>query len=226
MAIEVDDVLRVSLVLAGTRLLEQQHQRERFIRQVGVDVQFDVLPDPMLPLPVQMPGTRPSNADYEMRLLKERVSVRVTQGNTIFEQEYPTEDDLSRLAEVAQMGIQSSNALGTTIAAYGCNFEMVFSQDSPKNSSEYLAHKLLSPKWQQYGVFPLAGGHGQVVFQSDKITLTFRVEPRVSDPTNHRIFIRLNQHSDQQLMPNGEVICKALELGWSNTIYFAKTLDY
>ena len=102
MTIALEDVLEVSFVLAGARLLQEPHQREQFAQRVGADVETNVSPDPASAFPALVSTNITPTTEFELLLQKERVFVQVS-SNTTFRRHYSDYDGLERLANVAHL---------------------------------------------------------------------------------------------------------------------------
>ena len=225
MTIALEDVLEANIVLAGARLLQEPHQRDQFARRVGADVEIASMP---ADAPSALSGLAPANilptADLAVLLQKERVSVQVS-SNTTVRQHYARYDGLERLANIAYLAIECSEAIEFPLQAYGCNINAVFTQDEHNSSQAFIAASLFSSKLATLDNWPLTGGGAQLVYQSGSHTLTFRVEPRVNDVLGQRVFLNLNQHVDAEFMPSKELIWTNLQLAWRSTEYLAENLS-
>ena len=104
MTIVFEDVLRINVVLAGVHILSEQFQRDRFASLVGVEVGTQPIPDPLTP-PWSAAGfpTGGTISEFQLQLLKERITLLVTKSKTTIERLYPAHSDLERLSEVTSM---------------------------------------------------------------------------------------------------------------------------
>ena len=223
MTIALEDVLEVSFVLAGARLLQEPNQREQFALRVGADVETNVAPDPTTSFPGIASTNITPTTEFELLLQKERVLVQVS-SNTIFRRHYSDHVGLERLADVAHLAIECSESAYLPVQAYGCNVNAVFTQDENVSSQAFMAANLFSSKLAKLGDWQIIGGNGRLVYQAGIHTLTFRAEPRVNDISERRIFLNLNLHTDAQIMPTKELIWKSLQLAWQSTDLLARTL--
>ena len=217
MTIEVEDVLRINVVLAGISLLGEQSQRDKFAGLVGVEVGVQELPENLAP-PWAIPDAPLGSSMPEIRLNlpKERITLQAKTSATTIERQYPSVGDLERLAEVTSIAIDSTGATTSTLLAFGFNIDWICRQDQEQASAKYIAERLFSEKWRTIVGWSLVGERSFLTFADGDTTRTFRVEPRANDLPGRRIYLNLNLHRDRQEIPERGEIWQSLQEIWDN----------
>ena len=226
MTIEVEDFLRINVVLAGIHLLSEQSQRDKFASLVGVEVGTQELPDTIAP-PWSVPGSPIAGTMPEIRLhlSKERITFQGKTSATTIERQYPAFSDLERLAEVASIAIDSTGLTTSTLLAFGFNIEWICRQEQEQSSTQVIAEKLFSHKWRTIADWSLAGEKGTLVFVNGDTSRALRVEPRANYVSGRRIYLSLNLHRNRQEIPERGEIWKSLQEIWNNAEMLTQFLD-
>lgn len=226
MPIEFEDVLKANVVMVGVVLLGDQQQREKFVDLVETEVISEMLVGGSIP-PQPTVGT-PANAaetGLVLRLRRDRIQVVSAASRTLLERQYPTFEDLKRLAEIAGHAIDLTDLEGQAPTAFGFNIELVYRQSEDKSSEKYIAERLFSH--QRFGIeeWILVGGGGKLSFEANGARWNFTVEPRANDVSARRVYLSLNLHRDRQHVPNREEILSSLQEVWERSRDFAIQLD-
>ena len=228
MSIEFQDVLKASVVLAGVVLLGDQHQRENFADLVDTEIMSEMVVTGPATSPT-LPGSPASVAEtgLVLTLLRDRIQIEFVSApsRTSIQRQYPTFDDLERLAEVAGHAIEATNLEGQAPVAYGFNIELVYRHTEEKPSEQYIAERLFS--YTQFGPddWTLVGGGGKLSFEADDARWNFGVEPRSNDSSGRRVYLSLNLHRNKQQIPNKDEILSSLREIWTRSHDFATQLD-
>ena len=221
MPIDIQDVLKVNVVLAGTSLLSEPHQQEAFANWTDTEVVKSVGVGP-LPVPALI-GNFPEN-EFTFTLPRDRIELVSQQAQSAVEREYPTTiGDLDRLVEVTSQAIDLTGPSEQSPDAYGFNIQLVYLPTVEEPSGKYLAKRL----FRQFDLagWALTGGSGQLSFTTDGTQYNFIVESRGKDPMNRKVFLSLNLHKDRQEMPSRNDIEVSLRDIWVRSEQFANQLD-
>ena len=232
MPIELEDVLKANVVLLGVALLGEQHQRDKFAGLVGTEIisetliSSEMLISGAVPLrPTIGSPTNVAETGLVLNLHRDRIQLISAPSRTSIERQYPTFDDLERLAEVGGYAIDLTDLRGQTPIVFGFNIEAVYRQTEETPSERYLAERLFSHR--RFGIeeWSLVGGGGKLSFEGNDGRWTFTVEPRGNDPSGRRVYLSLNLHRDRQQAPNREGILISLQEMWRRSQDFATQLD-
>lgn len=218
MAVEVQDVLKANLVLVGVGLLTKSEELDAFRNAVGTEV--EMAPNLFLggPLPnIEASGT--------VTLSRDRTVVDVSPSRSTVAREYPSFEDLGRLADVAGYAIAKTGLGDQRLRAFGYNIELVYDQDSGLPAVRYLADRLFAPEISRNEGWRLVGGAGRLVFDEGGKPRNITVEPRLNDPSTTKIFMSLNVHENDQRLPDAGEIKKSLEETWGQAHEFVNRLD-
>ena len=226
MPIELQDVLKTNVVLLGVVLLGEQQQRDKFAELVGTEITSEVLisgsipPRPTIGSPANVPET-----GLVLSLHRDRVQLVSAPSRSSIERQYPTFDDLERLAEVAGYAIDLTDLGEQTPIAFGFNVDLIYRQTEEKSSERYIAERLFPH--QRFGIeeWTLVGGGGKLSFEGNGARWNFTVEPRANDPSGRRVYLSLNLHRDRQHVPNREEILVSLQEIWDRSRDFATQFD-
>jgi hypothetical protein len=226
MPVEFQDVPKATIVLAGVVLLGEQPQRDKFADLVDTEIMSEMVVSS--PVPTGPTPGSPANigeAGLVLTLHRDRIQVISAPSRTAIERQYPSFDDLERLADVAGHAIEATELEGQRQIAYGFNIELVYRQGEEVSSEQYLAHRLFSNR--QFGIenWPLVGGGGKFSFEGNNARWNLAVEPRANDNSGKRIYLSLNLHRNSQQVPNREEILDSLREIWERSHKFATELD-
>ena len=226
MTIEFQDVLKANLVLVGVVLLGEQEQRDKFAEKVNTEITVEMFasgPVPSLPTVGSPAGM--AETGLMLNLHKDRIQLISTPVRASIERQYPTFEDLDRLAQVASYAIDISNLEGQEPRAFGFNIDLVYRQSREKLSEKYIAERLFSRATFGFEEWDIVGGGGKISFESNNARWNFTVEPRANDSTGERVYLSLNLHKDKQETPDQEEILRSLQEVWHRSREFATHLD-
>ena len=226
MSIEFEDVLTANLVLTGITLLGEKGQRDIFSDLVNTEMISERVVNVSVPsLPMIGSPANFSDTGLVLSLNRDRIQLVSAPSRTTIERQYPTFDDLGRLAEVASYAIDATDLDGQALTAFGFNIGLVYRQSEEQSSERYIAERLF--RHERFGIesWTLAGGSGRVSFEGNDARWTASVEPRAEDPSGRRVFLSLNLHRDTQQVPNREEILGSLQEVWDRSRDFATQLD-
>lgn len=226
MPIEFQEVLKANVVMAGVALLGEEDQRAQFISLVETEAVSEVLIGGPIPggAVVVSPPTL-SETGLVITLPRDRIKLMSVQSRTAIERDYPSTDDLERLAEVTWHAIESMGSSGTQPTAFGFNIELIYHPEEIKTSAKYVAELLFSNKSFNIEGWNLVGGGGKLTFEGNGALWNFTLEPRANDQSGRRVFLSLNLHRNEQRFPNREEIVRSLNEIWEHSRTFATLLD-
>lgn len=219
MAASVQDVLKANLVLVGVGLLSKSEEHTAFVNAVEADV---VVSGTGIALGI--PAIAPESG-RRLTLNRDRITLELFPSRSVIEREYPTLEELGRLAQVAGFAIAKTNLSGQGLQAFGFNIELVYNQTSGDSALRYLGQRLFAP------VFPgntgqiLVGGAGRLIFEDGEGRWTVTVEPRFGDEAETRVFMSLNLHIVSQKFPEEAEVKSSLEKAWHKAHSFVEHLD-
>ena len=225
MPVELQDILKANLVLAGISLLNDEDERNSFSEAIASETSTEILVPATPPFP--LPGGPPTLPEPGMVLSLHRDRIRIASfpSRTLIEKEYPTLDELTRLAEVADLAIAKTHLMGRVPRAFGYNVELVYGPEPNLSSSAYIAGRLYGDREFGNEGWALVGGSGRLIFTGAGAAWTVAVEPRANDPTGKRVFLSLNLHREEQRIPGSEEILGSLQEVWNQAHAFAIRLD-
>ena len=216
--LKLETALSSSFVLLGVRLLDSTEKINAFGRHVGAgEVQI---------ITAQV-GEQ--EAVQIVRLGKDRIELELSgpqpETRSVVRAEYPELSEPERLAEVAQFAVKASE-LGDEFAltAVGYNIDLVYVMaEGP--ASGYIADRLIvkdfanikGMSWQ------LAGGAARLIFKDEHRIRNLVIEPRLNDPTTHRLFFSMNLHVPTTSIPSRDEIAASLQGVWNDSKQF---MDY
>ena len=209
MPAEIQDILKINVVFVGIGLLNTPAEVEAFSGAVAADVQLEATG-----LVFGMPPILPEPG-RKLAIPRERVTLDLSPARTIIEREYPTEGDVSRLAEVAGYAVQHTAPQESLPAAFGYNVELVFNQTSGSHSLRYLGDRLFHQRNFATDGWNLVGGAGRLIFDSVDGRWTIQLEPRFNSEETHQVFVNLNLHKAEQDLPQADEIRQSLTKVWN-----------
>lgn len=219
MAVTVQDVVKANLVMVGVRLLGTPEDFEGFKRSVDTDVQ---IAGAGLIADVSAGMTEPG---YTFALNRDRITLELSRSRSTISRDYPSREDLRRLAEVAWQAIYNSSLTGEQPQAFGFNLEMIFDQDSDVPAFGYLSSRLFNVESLGNEGWQFVGGAGRLIFDDGGQHWTISLEPRFNDNSETRVFLSANLHVGEQPLPDEVGIRESLEKVWDNIHEFVRRLD-
>lgn len=219
MPIAIRDVLKVNVVLVGVSLLDSAEEIKKFSESVSADVEASAIGSAF--------GLPPLHPDLGRRLAvpRERVTLYIASGRTVIEREYPNEDDMARLADIAGHAIQCTTTQPKQPTAFGYNIELVFNQTSKTPAFQYLGDRLFCQQNWGIGGWNLIGGAGRLIFNSPEGRWAIQVEPRHNDETTSQVFVNLNLHKAELRLPSLDELRQSLKNVWNGVSDFVTHFD-
>lgn len=221
MAIADVVALKASVVFRDLRLLSADDEFEAFRASLDDEV-VKQLQQTLVIGPGGLPQIADPQDNFEIRMERERVAIKVSPRGTEIEQEYASEG-LDELSTVAIACIENSSTEGDGPSAFGYNLEIRCAQDSGMEASRYLAERLLRPGLVGEG--SLQGRSFTIAVQEEDALWTFTLEPRLREPGTHALFANTNYHFDQQRIPSPDDIREALNTLWRRAVGFLEEID-
>ena len=222
MAAIIQDVVNANLVLIGIGLLNTPNEVEKFKNSAGADVQAEFGLATIIPSGVTEPSRK-------LTLNRDRIVLNLSQSRSSIAREYPsTEDpikDFTRLSEVVQCAISSTELEAQSLVAYGYNIELVFDQDTGEPATHYLGNRLFGADFPSKETWELTGGTGQITFKDNARQWTISIGPRSNDEQSTRVAVGLNLHLNKQTLPDEAEIKATLEEIWNEAKDFMNRLD-
>ena len=225
MAVEIQDVLKASLVLLGVELLNTQEAVHTFTNAVGAEVSIGTNMLPGFPIP--FPNIPGPSAGGTITIDRDRIVIETSPARTMIAKDYPSHDDLNRLSEVAGHAIeQTEGVVDQPLRAIGYNIELVYDQTSTSPSIRYLAERLFTADMPSNEGWQLAGGTGRLTFD-DTVGRRWNIslEPRLNDQETTRIFMSVNAHQDNPRLPHKDEIKRYFQEAWQQAHDFMNKLD-
>ena len=219
MAASVQDVVRANLVLVGCRLLGQSEELEGFRQAIKSDVQ---IVQAELIANIASGITEPGQT---LAIKRDRITIELSPSRSTISREYPSRDDLPRLAEVASQAISYTSLHGSQPRAFGFNIDLVFEQDSGSTAFAYLSRQLFGAESLGNEDWKLAGAASRLIFNDNGRRWTINLEPRFNEERETRVFLSGNLHLAGQPLPNEGEIATYLEEAWDETHQFVSHLD-
>lgn len=218
MAVEVQDVLKANFVLVGVGLVTKPEELDAF--RDAVDTEVEIGPNLFLG------GSLPSiEAGGTVTLNRDRIVLNLSSSGSTIAREYPSRDDLARLAEVAGYAIAETDLGDRLPRAFGYNIELVYDQDSGLSAVQYLGDRLFAAEISGHEGWQLIGGAGRLIFDEGGKPRNITIEPRFDDRAPTKIFMSLNVHENEQRLPNEDEIRNSLEETWRQAHEFVERLD-
>ena len=219
MSAEIQDVVKINVVFVGIGLLNTPAEFDAFSKAVDADVQISAA-GLLLGVPpiVPEPGRK-------LEIPRERITLDVSTVRSAIEREYPSEGDVSRLAEVAGCAVQNTAPQERPPAAFGYNIEIIFNQTSGFPSLRYLGDRLFHQRDFGTDDWNLVGGTGRLIFDSVDGRWTIHVEPRYNSDETHQVFVSLNLHKAEQRLPNADEIRQSFSNVWNGAHTFITRFD-
>ena len=212
----VQDVLKANVVLVGIELLDSQDGVAEFQKSVG----SEVVPEGVII--GGGPGGTPSQGQV-LRLPRDRILLQCSSIRSVVEREYPTHDDLSRLAEITDCAIRNTKLSERAPDAFGFNIDLVCDQSSGGTALKYLADRLFSSSAQDIAGWTLVGGSGKLIFEENGNRWTVTAEPRFGDDKTTKVYLGLNSHFEEKRMPSQSDISASLHEAWDKAHNFPWT---
>lgn len=219
MVASVQDVLKTNMVLVGVGLLNTLGELNAFTEAVGTDV----VPSGA-GIAFGIP-TAPPESGRVLTLNRDRIALELFPSRSTIGREFPTYQDLGRLAQVAEYAISKTDLGSQELRAFGYNVELVYNQDSGNPSLRYLGDRLFTPNLPSSEGWTLVGGAGRMIFDSRGTRWMINVEPRFNDEAETRVFLSLNLHIGEQTLPKGSEIRVSLQQAWEEAHNFVAYLD-
>lgn len=222
MDLQIEDILKIDLVLVGVQLLSGPGEKARFDETVGTEVSealtegIAVSVSPSGISPIMPPPPQPRI----LTLQKERITLDLAPGRSSISRDYPDEGAIERLAEVADYAICFSNPHGQDLRAYGFNLEAVCELPPDKTAFQFLASNIYAPNIACNPEYALTDGSPRMSFQRGNDRWNVAVEPRFRNADGSKVFMSMNLHVASNVMPRGEVIYNSLRLAWDHASIF------
>lgn len=222
MDLQIEDILKIDIVLVGVQLLSGPADKAIFDEAVGAEVTeaitegiaVSVGPSGISPI------TPPPPQPRLLTLQKERITLDLAPGRSSISKEYPEEGAIGRLAEVADLAITGSNDPNQELRAFGFNLEAVCELPSDKMAYQFLASNIYASNIAHNSEFALTDGSPRMSFQRGNDHWNVVIEPRFRNADGSKIFMSLNLHKDSSAMPPGEEIYDSLRTLWDHAYTF------
>ncbi len=213
MSATVQDVLKANVVFVGIELLASQEGVAEFQNSIG----SEVVPEGILI--GAGAGVTPTQGQV-LRLPRDRIVLQCSSIRSVVEREYPTANDLDRLAEITDCAILHSKLNEKTLDAFGFNVDLVLDQNSGETALTYLANRLFASGLQSAMGWTLVGGSGKLIFEEDDHRWTVTVEPRFGDDKTTKVYLGLNLHIGGKPMPSKSDVLNSLSEAWDKAHSF------
>ena len=223
MDLQVEDIIRMNVVLVGTQLLTSPVEKDAFSVSVNAEVTEAITGGFTVSLgPTGISAQQPSIPQPRLLTLqKERITLDLAPGLSTIFRDYPTKIEIERLAEVANLAISHSDLNTQTLQAFGFNLEAVCGLPYGKMFDGFLASSIYAPNITDNSCFRLTGGSTKMTFQNESGQWNVGLEPRFGDVASSKLFMTLNLHIASQAMPTRDEIHSSLHSTWEHVRIFA-----
>ena len=215
MSIQVQDILKVSVVFVGTDLLQHAEERARFRESNGMQQATG--------MSLTEDGVEPS---VRMELPRDRLSLDLTKKRVIAEVEYPADEAAAKRAGSLMSAAVALSQSPPPPTAYGFNMEMVYDPglDADDTAFSYLSRALFVRGGYPIGTF--VGASAKMRFQAEAgMTWAVTIEPRFNRPEAKQVFVQLNLHVPRGELPSDDETSRLLGVLWSGAHSFIRTID-
>ncbi len=222
MALHEQEAIKVNLVLVGIRLLTESRQLESFSELVGGDAVTRTLGLEFTS------AQKPPEPTTLLEFPKDRITLQLGAGRSVIERAYPdTSDlhDLSRIAEVTTLAVDKSELDGALPTGHDYNVEMVYEQDSGETADKYLSQRLFRANDLAAQGWDAVGGGGRLTYEASDERWEFVAEPRYRSRDTHKVFLALNLHKEQPVIPEQSDIATTLERVWNEACALSDRID-
>ena len=219
MPVNVQDVLKINIVFVGISVLNDSGEIAAFSNAVGTEV----VSEGRIGIVRELSSVAPVGG-RKLALQRDRINIDSFPDKTIIEREFPSKDDLQRLAEVADEALRSTETEELP-RTFGYNLELVYDQDSGSSTFQYIGKHLFQEVAFTPEGWAFEGGAGRLLFSSPAGRWTVQIEPRFNDETSSRVFLNLNFHKEERRLPDLDEMLNTFQNVWSQAHDFAQCLD-
>jgi hypothetical protein len=212
------DVIVINLVLVGVELLGTQEQVQSFAAAVEPDLRIE-------PSRTTNLSTGETEQGKTIAIDRERITIESAPSRSSINRQYPSETDFYRFAEVVSGALEHSDLNGRKPRSFGYNLEAVFDQDSGDPALLYLGQRILGAQPLGNTDWNFVGATSRSIFTSRQGQWTLALEPRFNNPTTPSVFLSLNLHKDEQIVPSKEEVETSLMTIWKEAQDFMNRLD-
>ena len=217
MEIELDDILKVNIVLLGIQILSTPEQRQAFRESVeteviegpqgGIGVTIGISPGGVVPETAPMPLP-------PLVLNRERITLLGVPGRSDIIKDFPSDDqDITRLTNIAQRAIECSDLREQPLQAYGFNLDAVYNLSVSAGS--FLSQHILQPGLFEDSGYRVVGGASNLQLMKDSHMWNIRIEPRLGNFETKKVFVSFNLHRDSQAIPTEAELHNSLSEVWT-----------
>ena len=219
MSIKVQDFLNVNIVFNGVELLDTLACVKKFERFIG----SEIVVIEGATVSANLSGSMSAKA-RTFTIQKDRIRVDCSQINSVIQRDYPSLEDLARLAEVVNCAISNSTQIKKP-TNFGFNLDLVYSQDSGLSASKYIARQILSPVLLEKKEWDIVSGFGGFTLDEDGKRWSIKIEPRYSDIMTPKVFLSLNLHFNESRFPEKNEIHSSLDEMWRKALIFGNWIN-
>ena len=161
-------------------------------------------------------GSPPSpSPPVSLVLNRDRITLNGVPGRSDITKEYPSDSnvDLSRLAEIARVAIESSDLRGQRLQAYGFNLEAVYSLHI--SAGDFLSQRILNPGLFEDLDYQMVGGVSSLQMMKGSHLWNLRFEPRFGDYRKNKLFVSFNLHRNSEAIPRKTEMLRSLGEVWT-----------
>ena len=196
--------------MLGEGILCDPQEQQAFAERMATETVFARPPQGMEVLPITLVMNRER---IRAELSKERFSIT---------KEYPTVDDVRRLAEIVRDVVDCTQEW-PKLVAIGCNLQVVY--DLEQNAYAQMARHLFSSTMPADSNWKLVGGSSILKFSDDREHLwTLTVDSRFSKTDTSKVFLDTNYHINTPPPPTVSVVEEHLQIVWRKSVDFVKGL--
>ena len=207
MATRLREIIGVYVVVLDLELLGSDDQILEFQKALDVDVRLSA----GMATNVMTGQNHPTKT---LNLDRDRISLNLSKPRSTIIRDFPgidsLESELSRLAEVAHTAFSISRLTTGALCNYGYNVEMVFDQDSEETALVYLGKRILNYDVLSQPGRELMGGTCKFLVNDELGQWSYTIEPRAGELQRQKVFLGVNLHQDQKVLPEQTTILNAV----------------
>ena len=223
MEIEREDVLNISLVILGVQLLNKSEAKNEFAKQVGTEVTDTPTAGVTGMITINLtpaigetppPISPPPPPFQKMRLNRDRIQLDLLPDRANILKEYPKREEIYRFAEVVGIALDQTDFSSQHPQAYGVNLDAVYRLTTGETASQFIVSQLYTPNLFQEKGYQVLGGTSELSLRREERSWNIRFQPRFGDTEADKLFVGLNLHNDDGLVPTQAIMAELLIEVW------------
>lgn len=144
---------------------------------------------------------------------------------TTISREYPSREDLGRLAEVASHATSETKLFDQEPLSSVYKIDLIYDQDSGTPAARYLANRVFASGLQHHAGWELKGGFCRIVFADAESQWGISLEPRFGNEETTTVFFSIARYSNLQRLPTEGEIEDSFQKVWDHAHDLLNRLD-